>query len=91
MMNEATLRSRLRAWIVERARVGPAPELGDDTPLLTSGLLTSLDVAELVLFIEELRGEEIDSADLVPSAFASLETIWQTFFLPLGRVPVSAA
>ena len=55
-MTETEIRTRLRDWILDRSNAPPGTELNDDTLILESGLLSSLDVVELVLFVENLNG-----------------------------------
>jgi acyl carrier protein len=82
-MDEQQIRAQLRQWILEHAKA-PARggELTDQTPILESGLISSLDVVEFVLFIEELRGEEIETDDIEPEVFTSVDTLWEGFFAP---------
>jgi acyl carrier protein len=79
-MTEAEIREQLRAWIMKRARDKPA-SLRDDMPILGSGILTSLDVVELILYIEQLRGGlEVSIEALEPSVFRDVNSIYRTFF-----------
>ena len=79
-MTESDIRQQLRTWIVNRAKDKPA-QLRDDTPILESGILSSLDVVELILFCEKLRGgEEIAVDDLSPEAIRDVDAIYQSFF-----------
>ena len=55
-------------------------ELKDDTPILESGLLSSLDVVELILFIENLKGAEVDVDDIEPEVLTNVNTIYDGFF-----------
>jgi acyl carrier protein len=77
---ESEIREALRSWILAHARGGAGQELRDDTPILDAGFLSSLDVVELVLFIENLRGAEVDVDAIEPEALTSLDTLVQTFF-----------
>ncbi len=79
-MNEVDLRNQLRAWIVERAALDGSFELEDEQQIIGEGLLSSLDVVELVLFIEHLRGEEIDLDLLRPESFESINALYKSFF-----------
>ena len=79
-MDESEIRAALRAWILEHAKSASGVELTDSTPILETGLLSSLDVVEFVLFIEELRGEEVDTDDIEPEVFTSVDTLWAGFF-----------
>ena len=52
----------------------------DQTQLLEDGILSSLDIVEFVLFIESLRGEDVDVEDIEPAVFTSIETLYGAFF-----------
>lgn len=79
-MSETEVRAQLRSWILERAGAEDQADLRDDFPLLEEGLLSSLDVVELILFIESLTGEEVDVSVLEPESFSSIDTVYRTFF-----------
>ena len=49
--------------------------LADDTSLLDSGILDSLSLLQLVVFLEERFGITVGDADLLPENFASVKTI----------------
>ena len=49
--------------------------LADDTPLLDSGILDSLSLLRLVVFLEERFGITMGDADLLPENFASVNAI----------------
>jgi acyl carrier protein len=49
--------------------------LADETSLLDSGILDSLSLLRLVVFLEERFGITIGDADLLPENFASVNTI----------------
>jgi len=49
--------------------------LADDTPLLDSGILDSLGLLRLVVFLEERFGITMDDADLMPENFISVNSI----------------
>ncbi|MBW3565724.1 MAG: hypothetical protein KY459_13470 [Acidobacteria bacterium] len=54
--------------------------LSDSTPLIEEGILTSVQVPDLLLFIEELRGRPVEIDELGPGAFQSIDVIMQRFF-----------
>lgn len=71
--------NRLRAWILEHGkRIEPA-ELRDDTPLLERRILTSLQLADLLLFLEELRGAPVELEGLSGAAFRDLASMVKAF------------
>jgi acyl carrier protein len=49
--------------------------LADDASLLDSGILDSLSLLRLVVFLEERFGITMGAADLLPQNFASVNTI----------------
>jgi len=72
-------RAALRAWILER-RPGLDPAaLRDDTPLLKSRVLTSLDLLELITFLERLRARPLDVEELGPGAFHDVNAVCRNF------------
>jgi hypothetical protein len=74
-------REAVRIFIAESSGDGArAEEIGDRTPLVERRLLTSLMVADLLLFIEELRGVPIEASSLGPGCFKDIDTIVSTFF-----------
>ena len=75
MNGAASRRTALRDWISERA--GP---VADDTPLLANRLIDSLQLMELVLFLEELTDRPLRAEQLVPGAFSDIDTICRRFF-----------
>ena len=83
MKSEAEIRRLLRLWIVQHGRQDvPVHAIDDATPILESGLLSSIQVAELVLYIEHLLGAEIPIDDLEADVFHSVEALWQRLFAP---------
>ncbi len=78
-MSESEIRSQLRDWIVTRAKEKP-DEMADDTPILERGILSSLDVVELILFIERIKGDEVDVDKIQPEAIRDVDSIYQAFF-----------
>ena len=75
-----THKDALRAWIREHNPDVPAGEPADDTPLIERRYLTSLQVADLLLYIEELRQVPVDPIRLKPGVFASIDSIHAAFF-----------
>jgi len=49
--------------------------LSNETPLLEDGVLDSLSLLQLVVFLQERFKITVDEADLLPENFASVNTI----------------
>ena len=73
-------RQALREWISSHARTPIDSALADDTPLIEEGILSSVQVPDLILFIEDLRGRPVDLGELKPGVFRSLDAMIRTFF-----------
>jgi acyl carrier protein len=52
----------------------------DDTALLANRVITSLDVLDLILHLEQASGRPIDRRQLVPGSFRDIRTIARVFF-----------
>ncbi len=53
--------------------------VGDDTPLLEERVITSFDVLDLILHLEQVSGKSINLTQLVPGSFRDIETIARVF------------
>jgi len=84
-MDENAIRSSLKRWILDHTKAQLKGDLLDDTPILEQGILSSLDIVEFVLYIESLRGEEVDTDSIEPEVFTSVDTLWDGFFAPLKK------
>ena len=68
--------STVRGFIVDKFLPGEDPgKLAPDTPLITSGILDSLATLELVSFLEERYGIELQPSDVDASRLGTLNGI----------------
>ena len=75
-MSEPSIKPELKAYILERFLPEEDPErLTDSTPLVTSGLLDSLSIAELVGRLEERYGITVAAHEIGVANFDSVEWI----------------
>ncbi len=73
-----TTHDRVRTFIVDELRYrGDAADLSNDFPLLEREVLASMGIFELVSFLEQEYGVEIDDTELVAENFATLDDIAQ--------------
>ena len=80
MTNENEVRASLRGW-VSRTNGKVRPEdVQDDTPIIEKRIITSLQVMDLILYLEELRGRSVDVTQLNPGSFRDIDAIYRTFF-----------
>lgn len=78
--DEAAVKRRLRRFVAETSGRLRPEEVADDTPILERRLITSLQVLDLILHIEELSGHAIDASRLKPGVFRDVNTIFTHFF-----------
>jgi acyl carrier protein len=67
------VRQAIRTWV--RDSVSASIPLTDDTDLIGDGVLTSLQTVELVTYLDERFGIEIDDEEFVEENFRSVDTI----------------
>lgn len=86
---ESEVKRMLREWVGQHAHRPIDGELHDDTPILEQRIISSLQVMELILFIQKTAGRRIDVSQLKPCSFRSITSIYVTFFAepnPHGHV-----
>ena len=69
---EAVINDYISRELVQDATLLP---LGNATPLLETGILDSLSLLRLVMFIQQQFGVAVDDLDLVPEHFGSVDAI----------------
>jgi hypothetical protein len=74
-----TAKDRLRMWVLENGRKIDGVELTDETPLLEKRILSSLQIADLLLFLEELRGAPVELEGLTGASFRDLGAMGRAF------------
>lgn len=75
-----TIKAQIRQWIVEKKKLPDANAVANDTALIEQKILRSIDIVDLIMFIEFLREEPLHASELAPGAFHSVDTIADNFF-----------
>lgn len=76
MVDDPTVRDAVRSFILDNLLPGEAPEsLEDSAPLLSSGVVTSLSLLEVVTFLEEKFHFVFDVHDLGVSRMDTVDLI----------------
>lgn len=76
----SSVKSQIRDWILAKNPQVDALTLQDDTALLEKKILTSIQIMDLILFLEHLQGRPLDIDQVQPENFVSLNTIHAAFF-----------
>jgi acyl carrier protein len=79
MKNEIETKTALRDWIVRKAKIQPE-DLNDRTPFLEQRIISSVQLMELILFMEDLSGKPIDVKALKKGMLRDVDTIFRNFF-----------
>jgi hypothetical protein len=84
-MNRSQVIDSLRMWLTGRDASIRAVDITEETPIVERRILSSLQVANLLLHIEQMRGAPIELSSLRPGMFHSLGAIYQHFFAGAPR------
>lgn len=67
---------RLRSFIIGELQFrGSAEDLSNDFPLLEKDVLDSMGIFQVVSFLEDEFGIEVDDEDLIPDNFGTIDGI----------------
>ena len=72
-------RDALRQWIAGVSDKTTPENLADDTLLFRDGILKSIQISDLILYIEELAGRAVDVEQIKPGVFRDIDTIYRSF------------
>ena len=75
-MDLSSMKEELRQYILKNFLPGEKPSnLHDDTPLRTSGIVDSMGMLQMVSFVEERFGVEVDAYEASVENFDRIEDI----------------
>ena len=74
------IKDELRQWFSQHNQNIVAEDITDDTELIKDRIITSIQVMELMLFIEEKSNQVIDLEKIKKGSFASVNNICSNFF-----------
>ena len=77
---EAEVRQALRDWVLKTSGKIKLDELTDETPIIEQRIISSLQIMDLILFLEQQTGQPIDVTQLKPGVFRNISVIYRNFF-----------
>jgi hypothetical protein len=80
MKKEQQTRQALREWLARMNGRVSAADIGNATGLVSAGILKSIHVMDLILWIEERLGRPVEVQRIRPGSFASIDAIYASFF-----------
>lgn len=79
-MSEDQIKSELRGWIATNAKKQVEGGLTNETPIIETRVISSMQIMELILFVEKLKGSRVSVKSLKPGAFKNVDSIYNAFF-----------
>lgn len=79
MATEAEIKDSLRDCIARLNGKVPALGILNDTPIIERRIITSLQVMDLILELEQLRGRPVDVESLKPGVFRDIDAMYAAF------------
>jgi acyl carrier protein len=79
MKSEEEIKQELRQWIIRNGKVREEA-LTDQTPIIEQRILSSIQILDLILFLEDLSGKPIDVKQLAKGTFRNIDAIYANFF-----------
>lgn len=70
-----TVEEQVRHYIDEKLLVGGSRDYKDEASFLQTGIVDSLGILDLVSFVEERFGIEVDDDEVVPDNFDSVQQL----------------
>jgi hypothetical protein len=80
MKNEQQTKQALREWLARMNGRVSAADIGDATGLVSGGILKSIHVLDLILWIEEQLQRQVEVQRIRAGSFASVDAIYRSFF-----------
>ena len=85
MTHEMEIRDALREWIVKTNGKIQPDQLDDQTPIIEQRIITSLQVMDLILFLEKLSNRSIEVDTLKVGVFRNINSIYDAFFASVNK------
>jgi acyl carrier protein len=74
-MTEPSIKEQIQKYIIENANATGAAQVGDDEPLMTSGIVDSIGIFRLVSFLEDTFRVHIGDEEIVLDNFQTIRHI----------------
>jgi len=85
MKSEADIRQSLRQWVTTKSKIEALEAVQDHTLILEKRIITSVQLMDLIMYLEFLMDKPVDVTQLKPGVFNSIDSIYQNFFNNASR------
>lgn len=80
-MDELATKTSIKEWILSKNTAYKAEDLTFETKILEQKVLSSLQVMDLIIFLQKLKGGKIRMENLRPGSFTDINTIYNAFLV----------
>jgi acyl carrier protein len=79
MKTEEEFKIELKNWVLQKSTKITAQDLTYSTPLIDTRIISSMQVMELILFLEKLKGSRLNMKNIKPGVFQDIDSIYNSF------------
>lgn len=80
MSQEQTIKYQLSQWVAKQSSTHSDSFVEYDCPIIEKRVITSVQIMDLILYLEFLRGEPVNPEQIKPGAFSTINAIYNHFF-----------
>ncbi len=80
MNKEHSIKDELCRWVANHSAIFTGEVVPSNMAIIEKRVITSVQLMDLILYMEHLRGEPINPQHIKPGAFTSVDSIYQHFF-----------
>ncbi len=80
MNHENTIKNDLGRWVASHSTVFTGKMVPSNMPIIEKRIITSVQLMDLILYLEHLAGSPINPQHIKPGAFTSVDSIYRHFF-----------
>ena len=78
MISEENIKENIRQWLLKKSLTNKTVSLS--TPLLKEKIINSVQIMDLILYIEHLSHGSVKAEQINPNSFNSIDSIYSAFF-----------
>lgn len=81
MNTEQEIKQSLKQWIAKKSKDCDIDAISDDTAILEQRIITSMQIMDLILYLENLSGQAVNIDQVQPGVFSCINSIYNAFFV----------
>ena len=84
MNNEKEIKQSLREWVAKKNNSFLPEPIMNDTLIVEKRIITSVQIMDLILYLESITGKPVNIDQVQPGVFGSIDSIYSAFFTESG-------